>query len=197
MAQQMERLILASSSPYRRKLLQRLNIDFKSIASEIDETRLQNETPQDLVERLSISKAQHIAEKYTNTWIIGSDQVALLDNQILGKPGNQSKAFEQLELCSGKEVIFITGVCLMNKAENKTLYENSKVKVKFRQLQDDEINNYITIDKPFNCAGSFKVESLGVALFESVKSDDPTSLEGLPLILLCQLLRQVGFKLLN
>ncbi len=197
MSNKTNQLILASSSIYRKRLLERLNIDFEAIASHIDETPLDNENPEALTKRLSIQKAQHIAKQKTDAWVIGSDQVAILHGQQLGKPGNQKNAIAQLKACSNQEVIFITGLCLTHVNQSKTFYESSQVKVKFLKLTDKQIENYINLDKPFDCAGSFKVESMGVSLFESVISDDPTSLEGLPLILLCKLLRKAGVDLLT
>jgi len=188
------KIILASSSKYRQKLLTRLQLGFEAISPNIDETRLKNESAEDLVKRLTIGKANEIAEKHIDAIVIGSDQIAVFDAQITGKPGNHQKAFQQLQSFSGKEISFLTGVAVVVHSEGISNYLLSKVLVKFKTLTDQQIENYLQIDKPYHCAGSFKVESLGISLFESVQSDDPTSLEGLPLIAVCQLLDEVGTK---
>ncbi len=189
-------LILASTSKYRKKLLERLNIPFSVIAANIDETSKKNESPKDLVQRLSIEKANAIAKTHPDQWIIGSDQIAQLEGLILGKPGNKQNALEQLKSCSGKQIQFLTGVALVNKVLDRVFYIQSQVDVKFLTLSEQQINNYLEVDEPYDCAGSFKIETMGITLFEWVKSDDPTSLEGLPLIAVCKLLRQAGFELL-
>ncbi len=189
-------LILASTSKYRKKLLERLNIPFSVIAANIDETNKKNESPKDLVQRLSIEKANAIAKTHPDQWIIGSDQIAQLEGLILGKPGNKQNALEQLKSCSGKQIQFLTGVALVNKVLDRVFYIQSQVDVKFLTLSEQQINNYLEVDEPYDCAGSFKIETMGITLFEWVKSDDPTSLEGLPLIAVCKLLRQAGFELL-
>lgn len=187
-------LILASSSKYRKTLLDRLKIPFDVKVSGIDETPRSNETPGVLVKRLALEKANVIATNHPGKWVIGCDQIAQLDKQVLGKPESEQIAFKQLKKCSGREMQFITGVALVNAAQNKALYADSIVNVKFLNLSEDQIRHYLLIDTPYDCAGSFKVEAMGIALFEWVKSDDPTSLEGLPLITLCQLLRQAGIE---
>ena len=192
-----QEIILASSSKYRKKLLSRLKIPFTIETIDIDEKPRANEAPDVLVERLSKQKASTVARTNPTQWIIGSDQIALLDTTILGKPGNYITAYNQLKACSGKVLQFITGVSLINFEQNKIYYSSSTVEVKLITLTDEKINSYLNSDKPFDCAGSFKIESLGVALFEWVKSDDPTSLEGLPLITLCKLLRQAGIEPLD
>ena len=186
------KILLASSSKYKNLLLSRLNLVFDTIEPNIDESSMIDELPSCLVKRLAIAKANKIATNHKDKWVIGCDQIAVLNNEILGKPVTQSRAIKQLMKSSGKEIEFITGVALVNIVSNKTYYENSVVKVKFLVLTESQIKNYLESDQPFDCAGSFKVESLGISLFEWVKSDDPSSLEGLPLITLCKLLRQAG-----
>jgi septum formation protein len=188
----MSRLILASSSTYRKNLLQRLQLEFVTASPNIDESRITNESPEQMVKRLALAKASVVAKLNPNSLIIGSDQLATCDNQIIGKPGSFEKAVEQLTHFSGKTVFFITGVAVLKLEDNIQLYEQNNVRVTFRNLNSTEIERYVTIDKPFDCAGSFKIESLGTCLFEQVVSDDPTSLEGLPLIVLSRLLRKAG-----
>jgi len=190
-------LILASGSKYKQALLQRLHIPFNAIAADIDESPLSNETAKELAKRLSIAKAQVIAEQHPESWIIGCDQVASCNMQFLNKPDNKDNAIRQLELCSNQEVVFTTGVSLYRHQDQSLNYDSNTVTVKFRELSLPEIESYLDKDKPYDCAGSFKVESLGITLFEWVKSDDPTSLEGLPLITVCRLLRKAGIEQLN
>lgn len=189
-------IILASASVYRKKLLNRLALPFQVVAADVDETPERNEHPEALVKRLSVSKSKQVAVNHCKQWVIGSDQVAHLDGKILGKPGNQSNALKQLMMCSGKDVQFITGVSLVNLELERYSYQHSVVDARFLDLSERQIIHYLEVDKPFDCAGSFKIEALGVSLFEWVKSSDPTSLEGLPLIVLCQLLRQNGIEIL-
>jgi septum formation protein len=190
------KIILASSSKYRQALLARLRLPFDCISVDIDETRLLNESPEQLVKRLAISKAGVISKKYTEALVIGSDQVAVFGNQVIGKPGNHLNATQQLKQFSGNKIQFLTGVALSCDSMAIENYAMSEVIVKFKPLTDKQIENYLLLDKPYDCAGSFKVESLGIALFESVKSDDPTSLEGLPLILVSNLLRDAGIEVI-
>jgi len=190
-------IILASSSVYRKSLLERLRFSFETTNPNIDELPQEDETPQSLVKRLSIEKANIVAKRNPDKWIIGSDQVAHQNGRVLGKPGNHSKAFEQLKFCNSKKVEFITGVALINIEQQVNMYSQSSVKVKFLDLSEQQLNNYLKIDKPFDCAGSFKVEAMGISLFEGVECDDPTSLEGLPLITVCKLLRQAGIDPLS
>lgn len=185
-------LTLASSSKYRSNLLKRLGLAFGTVAADVDETRRVNESIPSMIKRLSLDKANAVAKHNPNHWVIGSDQSAQLNGHVLTKPGDQHTAIEQLKICSGKEVEFVTGVALVNLSLNQSFYDNSIVKVKFLDLTDQQIEHYVKTEKPLDCAGSFKVEGLGISLFASVKSDDPTSLEGLPLITLTQLLRQAG-----
>ena len=188
------KLILASASTYKKNLLGRLNIPFEVRVPDIDESQLINESPNQLVKRLALSKAQEVSTKSENVWVIGCDQIAVLGNDIIGKPHYKNIAVEQLKKCSDKQVDFITGVALINQSKKQFFYGFSTVEVKFLALSELFINNYLDFDMPFNCAGSFKVESLGISLFEWVKSQDPTSLEGLPLITLCKLFRNAGIE---
>ena len=191
----MNSLILASSSKYRQNLLSRLAIKFDSIPPQVDETPLKNESAEDLAIRLSELKARTISNSHPDQYVLGSDQVASHNDQIIGKPITYENAFNQLKNFSGDQVSFITGVTLINKSINYCQTEVSIVKVEFRELSAAEIESYLNYDKPFDCAGSFKVESLGISLFESVQSNDPTSLEGLPLISVCRLFRSAGINL--
>ena len=191
----MNSIILASSSKYRQALLSRLAIKFDSISPDVDETPLENETAENLAIRLSELKARSISNNHPNRYVIGSDQVASHNDQLIGKPITYENAFNQLRQFSGGCVFFFTGVTLINKSIDFCQTKVSKVKVEFRNLSDTEIESYLNHDKPFDCAGSFKVESLGISLFESVQSDDPTSLEGLPLISVCRLFRYAGINL--
>ncbi len=182
-------IILASSSSYRRQLLKRLLKDFQSLTPEIDETPLANESPKELVRRLAISKAKRIGEQHPSAIIIGADQVAVCQGQILGKPLQHQAAVEQLSFCSGQKAEFLTQVCLYQASSNQLLTDLSQVSLKFLTLTQQQIQAYLLLDKPYDCAGSFKVESYGIRLFEVIESDDPTSLEGLPLLMVNRLLR--------
>jgi len=185
-------LVLASTSPFRRQLLDRLGLRFQTAAPNCDETRLGDEPPQALVQRLAEAKARAVAAQFPDALIIGSDQVACLDEQVLGKPGTRERALEQLRQASGRRVTFATGLCLFDarKAQAQTCCE--PYQVRFRVLSEAEILAYIDREQPLNCAGSFKSEGLGIALFERLEGADPTSLIGLPLIRLCELLRNAG-----
>jgi len=193
----MKKLILASSSKYRRALLERLKIPFEWLSSEIDEVVKEKESAYQLVKRLSLAKAQTVALDKPDAVVIGSDQVAVFDNKIIGKPGSFDVAFEQLKQFSGNQIKFISGVAVVCANEAKEHYEYSEVVVGFKVLSDQQIENYLTNDEPYDCAGSFKVESLGIALFDYVRSEDPTSLEGLPLITLCKLLAKHDLTILK
>ncbi len=189
-------LILASSSKYRASLLSRLGLTFKTIAPEIEESRLNNELSFDLVKRLSIEKAQIVNRQSPHSWVIGSDQIAVYNNEVIGKPLTRENAIKQLNCFAGNSIQFITGICLSQQLSNSCFYKQSVTDVQFKNLSLQQIENYLDRDKPFDCAGSFKVESLGISLFEKVSSHDPTSLEGLPLISLCQLFEQAGIDIL-
>jgi septum formation protein len=189
-------LILASSSPYRREVLSRLGVEFSSVSPDIDESPRDGETPQALVARLAESKALAVAESHPKGLIIGSDQVATLDDMILGKPGNHERAVEQLTLASGKRITFHTGLCLLNSETGERQVRCEPFSVEFRDLSDEEIENYLRKEQPYNCAGAFKSEGLGICLFKRMEGDDPASLIGLPLIQLVDMLRNEGLDVL-
>ncbi|MCK5092800.1 MAG: septum formation inhibitor Maf [Gammaproteobacteria bacterium] len=189
-------IILGSTSPYRKELLQRFDLAFESAAPDIDESRLAGETPQALVARLAEQKARAVAESYTDALVIGSDQVAVLNNEVLGKPGNHEKAVVQLEKASGETVAFYTGLCLYNTSSKNLQVDVIPFNVIFRKLTRDQIENYLKAEQPYDCAGSFKSEGLGVALFERMEGEDPSALIGLPLIRLCRMLEQEGVKII-
>lgn len=185
----MKKLILASSSQYRRKLLSRLQLPFESHSPDIDESPRPGEHPAAMVTRLSEEKARALARQYNNHLIIGSDQVAVLGTNVLTKPGSFEAAFEQLSSESGKRVKFLTGLALLNTSNDTIEVDMVTTEVAFRQLTDLEITNYLHQDEPYDCAGSFKSEGLGITLFEGIYGTDPTALVGLPLIRLGQMLR--------
>ena len=194
-----KKLILGSSSPYRKELLSRLNLPFECHSPSIDETPFDGESPETLVKRLTIEKAFAVDQDrkestQSHALIISSDQVAVLDKQILGKPHTHSNAVKQLSSFSGKKVSFLTGLCLLNQEDQSYQYVLNEYHVYFRALTQQEIDNYVQIEQPLNCAGSFKCEGLGVSLFERMEGDDPNSLIGLPLISLCLLLREQGIN---
>lgn len=189
----MQALILASTSSYRRKLLERLGISFRVAAPDIDERRVQDEAPPVLAARLAREKAAQVAKFHPDALVIGSDQVAALEQQVLGKPGDHENARSQLLGCSGKSVQFYTAVCVLGNGDEQIHVD--KTEVSFRNLSRKEIDAYIEKEKPFDCAGSFKAEGLGIVLFNGIHSEDPTALIGLPLIWLSQALRDNGFPL--
>lgn len=186
----MPTLVLASTSAYRKELLTRLGLPFTTAAPEVDETPLPDETPPQLVRRLAELKARAVAARYPSALIIGSDQVAVIDGQILGKPGNHERAVAQLRLASGKRLDFFTGLCLFNAASSSLQVEVVSFGVVFRRLSDQQIENYLRREQPYHCAGSFKSEALGVALCERFDGEDPSALIGLPLIRLVRMLEQ-------
>ncbi|MDD9893191.1 MAG: Maf family protein [Gammaproteobacteria bacterium] len=187
-------LVLGSSSRYRKALLERLNLPFECVSPEIDETPLSEEAPLQLVQRLAKQKAQAIAKQRPDAVVIGSDQVCVNGARILGKPHTVEAACDQLAAASGKAVQFLTSLCVLD--SDGTAHESvSIIDVQFRELSAVEIARYVEADQPLDCAGSFKSEALGVTLFESVKSDDLTALEGLPLIKTAAFLRHCGFQL--
>lgn len=185
-------LILASTSRYRQELLTRLRLPFEAVAPEVDETPLAGEVPAALAERLALAKARAVASLHPHAVVIGSDQVADLDGQPLGKPGTHEAARAQLQRMSGREVVFQTAVAVV--APGLAAIERAEVRVRLRPLSEREIEAYLLADQPYDCAGSAKVESLGIALLDAVVSDDPTALIGLPLIRTCQLLRRAGLE---
>jgi len=189
-------LILGSTSRYRRELLERLKIAFQVIAPEVDETPLPQEAPRVLAERLALAKAKAVAAQFPQAVVIGSDQVADLHGQSLGKPGTHDKAVAQLRLMRGQTVVFQTAVAVVCQDSGFEQHSLATVRVKFRNLSDEEIENYLRIEQPYDCAGSAKSEGLGIALLDSIDSDDPSALIGLPLIRTCQMLRAAGIALL-
>lgn len=188
-------LVLASSSPYRRELLQRLDLPFDWIAPEIDETRAANETPADLTQRLALAKARAVAASHHAHLIVGSDQVLLLDGVPVSKPGNHAAAFAQLRRSSGRTLRFSTAVCLLNSFNGSHQVAVEQFDVVFRELSDEQIERYLRREMPYDCAGSFKAEGLGITLFHALRGDDPNSLIGLPLIRLCDMLAREGADL--
>ena len=186
------RLILASTSRYRRELLQRLRLPFEVLAPGVDETPRAGETPAALAMRLALSKANAVAAGADDAIVIGSDQVAELDGRAIGKPGSHERAFEQLKRMSGRRVVFHTAVAVVRRDRGFERALLAPVTVVFRPLGRDEIERYLQLDTPYDCAGSAKSEALGVALLERIDSDDPTALIGLPLIRTCALLREAG-----
>jgi septum formation protein len=185
-------IILASSSPFRKQLLDRLHLNYSCHSPDIDESIKAGESASDYVTRLALAKAQSVSDQYPGAIIIGSDQCALLEGEILGKPGTHERALQQLKNAQGKTVVFHTGLCVL-KAEadfcdvDEVLYE-----VDFRQLSDAQLEHYLEVEQPYNCAGSFKSEAYGACLFSKMRGDDPSALIGLPLLRLIKMLEQVG-----
>lgn len=189
-------IILASTSPFRKSILEKLGIAFKTISPDVDETALDNEQPEELVKRLAIAKAQAVAINHSSSLVIGSDQVAVIDNKILGKPGDHENAIKQLQYASGKRVTFYTGLALINTDSGNIQSEVVPYHVVFRKLSDELIDGYLKAEQPYNCAGSFKSEALGIILFERLEGEDPNTLIGLPLIRLSRMLEKEGIKLI-
>lgn len=189
-------LILGSTSRYRKELLARLCIPFQVEAPEVDETPQAQEAPKDLALRLALAKARAVANKYPDAVVIGSDQVADLEGEPLGKPGNHTNAVKQLKRMRGKTVIFQTALSVVCVATGFEQTDLAAVKVTFRDLTDAEIESYLKAEEPYDCAGSAKSEGLGIALLAAIDNDDPTALIGLPLIRTCHMLRAAGVKLL-
>jgi len=192
----MPRLVLASTSPFRKSILDKLGIPFDVAAPDVDESPRPNEAPAQLVERLACAKAMKVAEAYRDALVIGSDQVAVIDGHVLGKPGKHEKAVKQLQQASGKTVTFLTGLCLHNAATGKNQVEVVPFKVIFRELSTQQIENYLQAEQPYNCAGSFKSEGLGIALFERLEGEDPNTLIGLPLIRLTRMLEKESVRVI-
>lgn len=190
-------LILASTSRYRRELLQRLRLPFAVETPHTDETPLPNEVPAALALRLAVAKAKAVAAQHPEAVVIGSDQVADLHGQPIGKPGDFERAVQQLRRMSGQQVVFQTAVAVVRRDHGFEHALLAPVAVTFRTLSDAEIERYLRLDQPFDCAGSAKSESLGVALLERIDSDDPTALVGLPLMRTCRLLREAGIDPLS
>ena len=192
----MKQIVLGSTSPFRREILGKLGLPFDCAAPNIDESPLSGETPQQLVARLAEKKAKAVAPNHPNSLIIGSDQIAILDGRILGKPGDHANAVVQLSRASGKSVTFLTGLCLHNSDNGQTQIEVVPFVVHFRSLTSRQIENYLQKEQPYNCAGSFKSEGLGISLFEKLEGDDPNTLIGLPLIRLIKMLEIEGVQII-
>jgi septum formation protein len=188
-------LILASTSPYRRALLERLGLTFDCVPPGTAEIPRDNEAPEALAGRLALEKAEAVAAQYPQAVVIGSDQVAALDGTLLHKPGDHARATTQLLACSGRQVDFHTGVAVVAPGRTPAV-EVVPFTVHFRTLSAQVIDRYLRREQPYDCAGSFKVEALGIALFERLAGDDPTSLEGLPLIATCRLLEEAGIRVI-
>ena len=188
-------LILASTSRYRRELLQRLGLPFECVAPDADETRLPNEPAAEMATRLARLKAEAVAARHPEAIVIGSDQVALRGDDVLGKPGTVERCREQLRASSGKQVVFLTAVHVVDGSAGRRESHLDRTVVQFRQLSDAEIDRYIERDQPLDCAGGFKAEALGIALFDRIESIDPTGLTGLPLSWLCGALRRARVPL--
>ena len=191
-----QKLILASTSPYRRELLGRLGLPFEIANPRVDETPLPGEAPESLALRLAEAKARAVAADHPDALIIGSDQVATVDGEIYGKPGSHDNAVAQLRTLSGRTVNFFTALCVLDARSGEADVRGVPTLVGFRELTDDEIENYLRREPAYNCAGSAKSEGLGVALLSSMRGDDPTALVGLPLITLCDMLRRHGVAIL-
>ena len=185
-------LILGSTSRYRRELLQRLHLPFEVVAPDVDETPLPGEAPSALALRLALAKAHAVAQRHPTAVVIGSDQVADLAGEPLGKPGTHERAVAQLQRMRGQTVVFQTALAVVCLATGFAQQDLAPVRVRFRDLSDAEIDRYLRIEQPYDCAGSAKSEGLGIALLDAIDSDDPTALVGLPLIRTCRLLRAAG-----
>ena len=190
-------LILGSTSKYRRELLQRLRVPFDVVSPEVDETPHPNEAPRDLAMRLASAKAQAVAAQHPNAVVIGSDQVADLNGEPLGKPGTHERAVLQLQKMRGQTVVFQTAVSVVCQASGFAHTELAQIKVRFRDLTNAEIEAYLRAEEPYDCAGSAKSEGLGIALLDAIDNDDPTALIGLPMIRTARLLRAAGIDLLG
>ena len=189
-------VVLGSTSRYRRELLARLHIPFEVVAPDVDETPQAGETPRDLALRLALAKARAVASRHPQAVVIGSDQVADLAGQPLGKPGEHARAVKQLQQMRGQTVVFQTALAVVCLATGFEQVDLAPVRVRFRDLTDEEIENYLQTEKPYDCAGSAKSEGLGIALLDAIDNDDPTALVGLPLIRTAHMLRAAGVKLL-
>ncbi len=188
-------LVLASTSPFRRELLARLQIPFETVAPQTDESALPGETPPATARRLAETKARAVMQRYPDALIIGSDQVAACGSERFGKPEMRESAIAQLRLMRGKEVVFHTGLCLLNSATDRAQLRCVDTHVGFRDLSDAEIESYLDKEDALNCAGSAKSEGLGISLLAYLRGDDPNALIGLPLIALCDMLRAEGLRL--
>lgn len=191
----MQRLILGSTSPFRRALLEKLNLPFEVDSPDVDETRRGEEHPAEVVVRLAEAKARDVASRHPDTLVIGSDQVAGVDGAVLGKPGGRQAAIAQLMAASGRVVTFYTGLCLLNESSGHCQMDCETYQVHFRDLGRDQVTRYVDHERPFNCAGSFKSEGYGITLFSALRGRDPNALIGLPLIRLIEMLEQEGIRL--
>ena len=189
-------LILASSSPFRKQLLKRLHLPFDAISPDIDESIQPGESASRYVQRLSLEKAQAVAEAHPRSFVIGSDQCAYLNGEILGKPGTHENALKQLQNARNQEVIFYTGLALLQLSSGFSAVDCIEYRVGFRNLSDAQLGHYLNTEKPYNCAGSFKSEAFGISLFSYMRGDDPTALIGLPLIRLTSMLESAGIAVL-
>ena len=189
------KLILASSSPFRKELLARLQLNFDCLAPEVDESILAGEEALRYVRRLAETKARVIAQQNPDAIVIGSDQCALLNGQILGKPGSHENALSQLRQAQGKRVVFHTAVCVLQLSTGFCTVEDVPFEVEFRQLSDDQLEHYLRVEEPYQCAGSFKAEGYGSCLFKSMHGDDPSALIGLPLFKLIEMLEAAGMEI--
>lgn len=190
------RLILASTSTYRRSLLERLRLPFQAVAPNVDETPLPGEPAERTALRLAEVKARAVAQPRQDALIVGSDQVAVMNREKLGKPGSHATAVRQLQAMRGKSVVFHTALCLYNCASDRVQIANVPTTVVFRDISDAQIERYLASERPYDCAGSAKIEGLGIALVERVVSDDPTALIGLPLMQLISMLRNEGVEVI-
>lgn len=190
-------LVLASSSPYRKLLLEKLQLPFVTAEPNIDEAPLFNEAPEQLAMRLAAAKARAVAKEFPRHLIIGADQVAVLGGRKLDKPGNFETAVAQLQAASGRSVCFYTGISVLNSRSGRQINAVDICKVHFRSLSQEEIQDYVRREEPYDCVGAFKAEGLGIALFQRIEGDDPNALIGLPLIQLVDLLRRFGIKVLG
>ena len=191
----MQQLILGSTSPSRKALLEKLNVPFITDSPQTDESPHDGESPAQLVQRLAEAKARDVGRRYPDALIIGSDQVACVDSEIVGKPGNRKNAITQLSAANGKAVVFYTGLCLFDSATGESRVGMEPFTVRFRALSIEQIERYVDHEQPFNCAGSFKSEGFGITLFSALEGRDPNALIGLPLILLIEMLEEQGVTL--
>lgn len=189
------KLVLASTSSYRRMLLERFQLSFETARPQVDETPLPNEAPPATANRLAVEKARAVAGQFADALIIGSDQVAHMGNEIFGKPGTSERAIAQLRRMSGQTVTFHTALAVLNTRSGRVQSESIPTHVKFRDLSEEEITRYVAKEQPLDCAGSAKSEALGITLLDSLSGDDPTALIGLPLIVLSRMLRAEGLEL--
>jgi len=191
------KLILASTSPFRKQILEKLNCPFDTFNPKVDETVKPNETAEMLVSRLALEKAQSASREYSNSISIGSDQVCVINNKIIGKPGNYETAFAQLSAVSAQNITFYTGLSVVNQCTGRTDTLVEKFIVHFRTLTSSQIRYYLETEQPYNCAGSFMCEGLGIALFSKLEGKDPNTLIGLPLISLVKILQEQGYDVLS